>query len=194
MLRRRHQLVLVLASGLFFLVLGAIAGASSGTAPGAQKAVEWVREDIQQLRELGFVDGDEKLELLKREEEALLRAIEDPEGQDEGIVEPDLGPGREAEEVACEAMRPFTDGADLRGARCVSVPRSEHEALLVFLTPRSHALAVRITDHGVTAKTFEIPPLPELESASLSVDNTGAIRVLQPDSDEVVIVTSQWSP
>jgi hypothetical protein len=201
--KKRHPIprlavITVLIVALFVAMAGAIVAATLGEVPGAQTALEWVRQEIEELRQLGFTDGDEKLEVLKQEEQAMLRAIENPEGQvdDLDLENDDIkaleGPSWEVGEVVCEPHRGLTADIDFTGARCVVVPRSDQEALYVYLTPRGEALAVKTDlESGKTAEVVDIPVLPDLASAKLSVDESGAIHV-EMDGRRETIPTTDW--
>ena len=175
---------------------GAIYAATLGKAPGAQTALEWVREEIDELRHLGLTDGDEKLELLEVEEEALLQAIENPEGLVDDLEADDIkaleGPRWDVGEVECEAKPGLTGEIDLTDARCVVVPRSDQEAIYVYLTPRGRALVVRTNvESGAEARVVDIPLLPDLASAKLSINESGAIHVEMDGQREIIPTTNR---
>ena len=192
----RLAILAALIVALLISLGGAIFAAALGGVPAAETTLEWVREEIEELRQLGFTDGDEKLELLKQEEQALLRAIEDSEGLVDDLEDDDItalkGPRWDVGEVECEPHPGLMGDIDLTGARCVVVPRSERVALYVYLTPRGKALVV-VGDpsSGFTSHVVDIPLLSNLASAKLSIDGSGAIRV-EMDGQREIIPTTDW--
>jgi Tol biopolymer transport system component len=98
----------------------------------------------------------------------------------------------EVGEFQCEPMRPFTDNVDLTGARCVSIPRPDGDELVVFLTPRGIALTVTFSTNDAKAAQVEIPAMPDLADATLSLADQGVIHVEWNDGRSVDIPTADW--
>jgi hypothetical protein len=162
---------------------------------GTETGLRMVDEELRELRARGFTDQDERLRLLESERRAILEAQADPgpqAGGEQPVGAPDPSLGSvPAGEVQCEAIPPFTEGADLSDARCVSVPRAA-ERLFAFITPRGSGLAVSFGDQGASAHRVTIPVVPDLARAALSVDGEGAIHVVVDGVEVQVIETSGW--
>lgn len=181
------------------LLLGVGGWALAGTsrAPGAERALAQVDAEISELLEQGLTEADGKIRLLEAERERILAASQNPGPDPDPLLARrslhiPTGPMTvEVGEVECEPMRPFTDGVDLRGDRCVSVARADGGALFVYLTPREEALVVRLSGQATSSRE-PIPALPDLAAATLSVDDRGVIHVASPGGTTKEIQTDLW--
>lgn len=186
---------------LLVLIGGGVALSASAPelSTGAEEAVRQIDEQIAQLKELGSPEADARVRILEEERARLLDAIENP-GPSPVPVDvnsepsPHLDAGEwDRGETPCEPIPGITDGFELPPHRCVSLISAKGEGLTVFLTMDGWALVVTFkADYtGADASKVEIPELPDLLKAEISIDKSSGIHVSTADND-VVIATDAW--
>lgn len=180
-------------------VVTATSASQDNVPPGARNEALRLGEQIDGLHAAGLTDDNPKVQTLRKEQADLLaetKASEDAAQANEAPPPADSSQddGAERGPVPCEPLPPYTDGVDLSGARCVSVPTSAGASLFVFLLPRGQAFVAHLGDSSTPGKAagFEqIPTMPGLAKDDVKVTGNGHIVVTGP-SDTRDIDTSIW--
>jgi hypothetical protein len=183
-------LVGILAAGVF----------AGEPTTGVQEAISQIDAQIAELQQIDSAEAKAKIALLEKQRADLVAASEDTAAATPVPTEASAEPTPHLEtdewdrgEVPCEPQPGLTDQYEFTVVRCVSLIGRSGSGLTIYLTPDGWALVLATAPDysSVKASNVDIPKLPDLMKADISIDAEDVIHVVS-GSEDAEIQTSSW--